>query len=319
MQNSAGFSHISAGAFVPEQLVHYVRAVSGRTPVLCGGRVAYVHAGHAVLVAYPGLEATPDSESERSCWDWSACLPQQSDPVAVAAPPAAAAPSLAASLEMLKEHCSAVTVVAPFLPREAPTNAVVSLDCYWQMELPPQKVGAKLRNMLRRAERELVVAEDVWSSEHDALLRAYCRTRRLGHGVHAVYAALPMYVALGNDAIGGANVCLLSARLRGGGLAGFTLGDLSGLRMAFYMFAFRDAEAPPGTADLLLSRLMERATDFGHERMNLGLGINAGISFFKKKWGARPLAPYIETSWSLESGPRRQGLFASIRRRFFAV
>jgi hypothetical protein len=33
--------------------------------------------------------------------------------------------------------------------------------------------------------------------------------------------------------------------------------------------------------------------------MNLGLGVNAGVAFFKRKWGAAPFLPYVEVSWDI--------------------
>ena len=308
--HNVGFSHVSAGALVPEQLVHYVRAVTGRAPVLCGNHIAYIHERHAVLVAYPGMGATSCEDGGTLCWDWTACAPEKERR------PANAVPSLAAALKILRRRCSEVTVLAPFRPAEAPRNATASHDCYWQTGLPPRESGGKLRNTLHRAARDVQVTEDAWSSEHDALVRRYLDARPLRAGSRSIYASLPSYAALAGDATQGPKVCLLSARSGDGRLAGFTLGDLSGLHTAFYMFAFRHDNAPPGTADLLLSHLMDRAAGLGLERMNLGLGINNGISFFKKKWGAAPLAPCVETSWSLDNRPRGSGLLALLLRRF---
>jgi hypothetical protein len=67
------------------------------------------------------------------------------------------------------------------------------------------------------------------------------------------------------------------------------------------MFCFRNTDlAPPGSADLVLSGLLNEALQRGHTRMNLGLGVNAGIRFFKRKWGAEPFLPYVEASWELK-------------------
>lgn len=49
------FSHITADAATPEQIVPYVLAVSGRKALGCGPFAAYVHDGHGVLAAFPGL------------------------------------------------------------------------------------------------------------------------------------------------------------------------------------------------------------------------------------------------------------------------
>ena len=78
-----------------------------------------------------------------------------------------------------------------------------------------------------------------------------------------------------------------------------TVGDYSALRTAFYMFAFRQHDSPPGTSDALLDTLIHEAVKRGHSQLNLGLGISDGIGFFKKKWNARPAMPYVETSWAI--------------------
>ena len=278
--------HISAGAVVPEQLVHYVTAVSGRKAVAAGEYAAYLHDGHAVLAAYPLDVPLHDGTS---------------DPGAV---------PLASALNALGPACRTVTVLAPFVPVEAPENTPVNMDRYWQIPLPAAPPGQKLRNMLRRADREVTVAREAWGDEHAALVRRYLDSRPLPPGTRSVFGALAAYVEPGTE-----GVLLLAARRRGS-LAAFLIGDCTGLHTAFYMFAFRQPYAPPGTADLLLHGLVREAEERGHSRVNLGLGIHDGIAFFKKKWGAVPFLPSIETSWSLvqEKTPQR-----SLLRRLFGA
>ena len=45
--------------------------------------------------------------------------------------------------------------------------------------------------------------------------------------------------------------------------------------------------------------LLEEAHNRGQTLMNLGLGINDGVGFFKRKWGAVPFLPYVEVSWEV--------------------
>lgn len=294
---TATLSHITAEACVPEHLVHYVQAVSGRKAILCQGYVAYIQNSHAVLVVYPGA-------AHAGQWEPSG-LPTLGEE---------SSPSLASALADLVSRCSSVSVLSPFLPGEAPEaaqKAAVS-DWYWQLPLPAPKPGVKLRNMLSRAGRELSLHEERWGDEHQALVSRYLSTRPLAEGTRAIFSSLSRYVngsgpeepSMDADT---RNVLMLAARRPDNSLAGCSIGDFSGLQTCFYMFSFRHHEAPPGTADLLLSGLVEKAEMLGHTRMNLGLGINPGISFFKKKWGTLPYLPYVETSWQLEaaSGPRK--------------
>jgi hypothetical protein len=108
---------------------------------------------------------------------------------------------------------------------------------------------------------------------------------------------------------------LVSALLADGRLGAFSVGEYAGLSTAFYMFSFRDPGiAPPGATDLLLSKLLEEASERGHTRMNLGLSINEGIGFFKRKWGAVPFLPYVQATWEIAS-PGISTVLASLFRR----
>lgn len=294
--------HIAAGAVVPEQLTHYVRAVSGRTPLAAGDYVAYRHDRHAVLVAYP-QDAAPESkaggEAKRETEQ---------------GPPAGgglwAPVSLDAALASLRDSCDSVTVLAPFRPAEAPASvASGSADAYWQILLPAAPPGQKLRNMLRRAGRELTVRAETWHDEHADLVGRYLASRPLPPGTRSIFAALAAYAG-GNDA----NVVLLAARRSDASLAAFLIGDFTSLHTAFYMFAFRSPDAPPGASDLLVGHLLREAEERGHSRVNLGLGINGGIAFFKKKWGAVPFAPYAETTWEFTA--KNASVLASLRSLF---
>ena len=311
----ASLAHITAEAVVPEQLVHYVRAVSGRRAVVCRGWVAYIHEGHAVLVAYPPAwsgETAVDLRPALEDLRLGACRTESGGIL----PAGAGNPTPA---------CSRVTVLAPFRPVEAPETALGKSDSYWQLPVPAPAPGAKLRNMLARAGRELRLEEEDWSPDCAGLLRHYLQARPLPSGTRAVFEALPRYLGTpdpGEAAGGGApkrnpGVVLLAARRKDGGLAGFSIGDFSGLRTAFYMFSFRRPDAPPGTADALLAGLLDKARRLGHERMNLGLGINDGIGFFKRKWGAVRFPPYVETSWDLRPegalAKREGGLLGRLR------
>ena len=97
-------------------------------------------------------------------------------------------------------------------------------------------------------------------------------------------------------------------------LQAFAVGDYASLTTAFYMFAFRRQGAVPGCADALLAGLVSEAEARGHMRFCLGLGIDPGIRFFKRKWHARPALPCLETGWSTRATTSGCGWFARLRR-----
>ena len=313
-------SQIRAEACVPEQLPHYVQAMSPRQGFVCEAYAAYQHEGHAVLVAYPGSASTRDFEA-------AAVLLCSQTPPHTATPPVDA-PCLDSPLNILTSRgCTSVTVLSPFTPGESPPKAVDQAvrDCYWQLPLPLARPGVKLRNMLSRAAREVNLQEEQWTRDHEELVEYYLRTRPLPAGTRALFSSLNAYVngskkrdapqAVMHMPQDDGKVLLLAARRHDASLAAFAVGDYSSLTTAFYMFAFRYPDAPPGTADLLLSGLAQQGEMLGHKRINLGLGINEGIGFFKKKWGAIPYLPYVETSWQLQPGVKKQPGIAGVLRK----
>ena len=68
-------------------------------------------------------------------------------------------------------------------------------------------------------------------------------------------------------------------------------------------------------ADALLAALAAEGIRHWHTLLNLGLGINPGIVFFKRKWNATILRPHVETSWAVQR-PQEAGLLGSLKKLF---
>lgn len=258
---------LSAQALVPEQLAAYVQAVSSSKLKNCEGFALWASAEDAVLVGYP---ADGEEHGEGAL---------------------RARLNTAVSSALHLPDLRRLTVLAPFRPELAPPSAtVVADDSWWFMDLPFTP-GQKLRNMLRRAGRDVRITQEDWNADHAALVDIYIKTRPLHPGTRHIFSHLGDYLQHSGEAI------LFAARTANGRLAALAVGDYSALRTAFYMFAFRHQDSPPGTSDALLKALIDEAVHRGHSQLNLGLGISDGIGFFKKKWNARPAMPYVETSW----------------------
>jgi len=257
---------VIAQASTPEQVIPYVCAVSELKPCMLGPCVAYEREGTVVVVGYP--------------------LHDPKDTGAMAQ-----AVGQALRLQGLRR----ITVIGPARPPQAPKSAAVEEDWYYSLAVPAPQPGQKLKNLLRRAGRELTLeCGGEWREEHGALVQRYLNERALAAGTRHIYSQLPRYLAESRGSF------LVAARLADGRLAAFSIGEYAGLAMAFYMFSFRDREiAPPGATDLLLARLLEEARGRGHKQMNLGLTVNEGVGFFKRKWGAVPFLPYVETTWEI--------------------
>lgn len=263
---------ISAEAAIPDQLASYVKAVSGMKPHLCEDCLLYRMDEYGVLVAWKNGSPLDQSDLDK------------------AVETAVKNPGL--------KH---LTVLAATRPSMAPENASVYADEWWRLDLLRSHENPKLANMLRRAKRELTVKNGAGSGcfdeRHKRLTELFCANRKeaLGASSCHIYRNLDQYLAECNDAR------LFSAFDGKGGLQGFAIGDFSGFSTAFYMFAVRNPDSPPGTADLLLAAIVDEAEKLGMSWLNLGLEINPGIGFFKRKWGAEPFYPHVECGWQLPS------------------
>jgi hypothetical protein len=274
-------ARVTAAAVVPEQVVGYVRAVAGSTPRMFGGCVGYPSGTGLVLVGYP-LEDPLDRRA-----------------MAAAVDRALQAPGL-----------ERITVIGPDRPPQAPQKAESAEDSYYALPLPPPP-GLKLKNLLRRAQREVqLVHGRRFENDHADLVQRYLDERSLAAGTRQIFRQLASYVETSAGSL------IVSARRPDGRLAAFAVGEFASLATAFFMFCFRDAGlAPPGSADLVLSGLLNEALQRGHTRMNLGLGVSDGIRFFKRKWGAEVFLPYVETSWKPGSPGLRSRLRGMLRRK----
>ncbi len=287
MTGSDALALVTEMAAVPEQVVAYVTAVADSRPRMVGSCVGYQLDTHFILVGYP-LHDPADERSMGEAVDEALEIPD----------------------------LSRITVLGPAKPPQAPGSCEVSEDYYSFLPVPPPPPCQKLRNMLRRAHRELAVEKTrIWGDEHIALVRRYLEERIFDPGTAHIFRNIPRYLAASPGSM------IFSAR-KEGRLAALAVGEFGSFSTAFFMFCFRDpAWAPPGSIDLLLSALLAEAGARGHRRMNLGLQINKGIGFFKRKWGERTKLPYVEVSWDIASPGFPTGLRAlfSGSRRFMAI
>ncbi len=136
--------------------------------------------------------------------------------------------------------------------------------------------------MLARAKRDIFIEEsgaEGYGQDHEAIVEAFCSGRKLEAGMIHIFHQLKTYLAESPGAR------LFSARTKDGSLA-------------------------PGTVDALLEAVAKCGEERGHSRLNLGLAVNEGIGFFKKKWGAEHFLSCYEYSWDIQ--PEKKGLLARL-------
>lgn len=265
-------------AIVPDQLPLYVQAISGIKPVILNGFPFYLNDGHGVLPIFGG-------NAEEA--------------------------SLAVDLALAMPGLKKLTVLATYAPPQAPASATITKDSHWVLDLPAHP-GQKIRNLLKRAGREIrleqTAGKTAFTEQHKNLCKLFGARKKASLNA----ASLFIFTKIEPYLQAQTNAKLFSA-WQGDSLAGFAVADFTSMEYPFYMFAFRKENAPPGTADLILASIIAEAEASGYEQLHLGLGINPGVEFFKKKWGARILFPHVETTWSIS----KKGFFSGLAQKLF--
>jgi hypothetical protein len=202
-----------------------------------------------------------------------------------------------------------VSIIAPEAGLVAGSEMAESgSDHYFNLPAHGVHIPPKTRTMIRRAAREVSVAVGRrWTDGHGELVEAFLRSRPLDEGTRSIYEKVGAYVSSCPSAL------LFEARAPDGRLVAFDVADFGSLTYAFYMFNFRSQDgAVPGASDLLLEAVVAVAREQGKEYVNLGLGINAGVRFFKNKWGAMPFLGYAYGRWIRRGTPTPFDLFSRL-------
>ncbi|MEW6334045.1 MAG: hypothetical protein AB1558_07225 [Thermodesulfobacteriota bacterium] len=258
MITAAQQAHIDRHAYVPEQIPSYVVPISGTEPHLLGDYLVYTAAGRIILVGYPLCEPFETKRLERVLQD------------------------AVATFKPATVSLTAPAIPPPLGPGRAPD------DHYYRLDLSTLSISQKLRNMLRRAGRELSVGVNpAFGREHREMVDLFLKTRSAGGDTRFIFERIDAYLDASETAV------LFEARSTRRELVAFDIAEFRPQDYAVYMFNFRSSALyVPGASDLLLSAVVERAAAAGKKYINLGLGINPGVRFFKEKWGGVPFLPH---------------------------
>jgi hypothetical protein len=264
-------------AYVPEHMPGYGAAVSEGETFLLENYTCYRGKEFLIFIGYPLQDPFDETKMEKI---------------------------LAAAIKQFTP--ARVALIAPSVSRRDGEKG--DSDAYYQLDLATLKIPSKVKNRVQRASQDLQVEKGrEFKSEHRQLVAEFLRSRRVSEGTHTVFQRIHEYLASVPTA------SVLSARGRDGRLAGFDIAEFGARNYAFYMFNFRSSRnAAPGTSDLLLYELIQEAKRQGKRFANLGLGVNAGVTFFKKKWGGRPFLNHEFIIFE----PRRTSPFEALLRGF---
>ena len=264
MINDTERAYIIENAYVPEHLPNYVCSISQTEPFLIHNFVIYASTTRLVFIGYPLL----------GDWDESKML---------------------TVLDEVKARFNPVitSIIAPALPEALDGYSPSPPDAYFRLGLDQLIIPKNTRNMLKRARRDVTISPGDFSKEHKKIIKNFVRRVQIDKGTASIFQQLDTYTKCDTTAV-------YDARDTQGKLVAFDIAEFGARDYAFYMFNFRSHKHHvPGVSDLLLAHIIERAQTEGKVYLNLGLGINAGVTFFKKKIGAEPFLKY--TAWRQDS------------------
>jgi len=259
-------AYIEEHAYIPEHMIHYVTAVSQAEPFLFGAYLAYSKKDLLIFIGYPLKEAFEEKRMERA---------------------------LNEARRRFKPK--EVSLAAPKVPSSMASHTQSSSDYYYKLDLSALSISQKLRNMLKRAGRDLVVERmRGLDKEHYQMVNEFFNTHMVDEPTQFIIKRIPEYLS------SAPSVWVFNARKKGGALAAFDIAEFGARHYAIYMFNFTSrSHYIPGASDLLLFEVIKFAKEENKEFVNLGLGINTGVTFFKKKWGGVPFYPYAFCRTSL--------------------
>jgi hypothetical protein len=259
MITAGQLAYIEEHAYLPEHMIHYVNAVSEAEPFLFGAYLAYSKKDLLIFIGYPLEEAFEEKKMEKA---------------------------LDEARRRFKPR--EISLTAPKIPSSIAGTTQSPTDYYYRLDLSTLSISQKLRNMLKRAGRELFVERmRGLDKEHHQMVKEFLNTHRVDGPTQFIIKRIPKYLS------SAPSVWVFNAREKGGTLVAFDIAEFGARHYAIYMFNFTSrSHYIPGASDLLLSEVIKCAKEENKKFVNLGLGINAGITFFKKKWGGVPLYPY---------------------------
>jgi hypothetical protein len=259
MITAAQQDYIEDHAYVPEHIPHYVTAISRTEPYLFGDFIAYAKKGHLILIGYPLKEPFEEKRLGRALED---------------------------ALKRFKPE--SVSLIGPSIPSSFKDCVHPPSDHYYRLDLSSLSISQKLRNMLKRAGRELSVEKNkIFDEQHRKMVNEFLKVHPVDEATRSIFQRIDKYLSSSKTA------WIFDARDKGNELVAFDVAEFRPRSYSFYMFNFTsDARYVPGVSDLLLSEVIQQTKKERKKFINLGLGINSGVTFFKEKWGGVVFLPY---------------------------
>ncbi len=259
MLNSKEKEVLFEKAYIPEHLVEYVCSISDAEPFFYEDYLYFLKQNHLIFIGYPLnrlFRATSPNDILREI--------------------------------ILKHRIKSIAVIGERKPELKGDTLIENSDNYYVLDISSVSINRKLKNSLHRASRDITIeiTRD-FNSEHNRIIDEYLRMERFDSYTKYIFSKVPDYICKSTTSF------IINAKAKDGSIVGFNILDLGSYRYAFYMFNFISKKMyVPGVSDLLMYEMIKIANREGKKFLNLGLGINKGIIFFKKKWGGKIFLNY---------------------------
>lgn len=255
---------ILARAVVPEHSAAFMQAISGGRVLVRDHFVFYAAEDWLMAIAYPLRDGGEYSHQRFE----------------------------AALADALRETgATACFAAGPDLPPRL-ADSVLERDVFYTLPadapIPP-----RLRGPVRKARERLRIDETRdFGPQHRRLWAEFMSRAVLRANVRELFARTPQMLAAE-----GADVRLLNA-WDGERLVACLVLDYSTPAFVSYIVGARARTHPvPHAGDALFAVMLEKARDAGRAFVQLGLGVNEGITRFKRKWGGTPQLAYVMAQW----------------------
>ena len=278
MITAAQQDYIEDHAYVPEHIPNYVITISRTEPFLFGDYLTYAKKNRLIFVGYSLRELFDEKRMRNALED---------------------------AIKRFKPE--SVSLIAPSIPSSLNDCIHPPSDHYYRLDLSVLSISQKLRNMLNRAGRELSVEKSRdFGKEHQKLIEAFLKTHPVDEATRFIFERIGDYLSSSTTA------WVFDARNNRGELVAFDVAEFKPKKYAIYMFNFSsETFYVPGASDFLLSEVIKQAKTEKRKYINLGLGINPGVTFFKKKWGGVVFLPY---AFCLYDPSRKENLEALLQK-----
>ncbi len=250
-------------AKVPEHSVNFMQAVSGGEALVVNDYLCFTADDWLTIIGYP-LKGEYSHES-----------------------------FLQAKQESLqKTKASSCFVVAPDLPPSLEAHIEERDDFYTLQTTTP--IPTRLKNPIAKAGQKLrVEMSNNFSPEHRRLWTEFMSRVPLNNKVRSLFASTAHILNSNTQ-----HVYLLNAWNSENHLVASLLLDFAPNKFCSYILgAHSKTHYTPHAADLLFAHMLKISQEKNKEYIHLGLGVNEGITRFKKKWGGVKAQPFIMASW----------------------